>query len=205
MKLEAAKHVEAVGVMKLEDKELTAVKLLNLLGRRCRRAACWIVDAVVVAAGGRAQPRSNGKEDRLRRSPMQVESKGRSVVKKNGMRAKEEVKKLGCELCNKIRLRPNVYKSVTGHVWRVVKDNKKWKQLPLMDEIAKRGKRRNKLSTSHLPNSQDDPYNVDVEDDLPNPPSRNLPMGRDRSKKKAKTSSSSFARSDELAEIRSQP
>ena len=85
-----------------------------------------------------------------------------------------------------------------------MKDNEKWKQLPLMDEIAKRGKRRNKLSTSHLPNSQDDPYNVDVEDDLPNPPSRNLPMGRDRSKKKAKTSSSSYARSDELAEIRNQ-
>ena len=96
-----------------------------------------------------------------------------------------------------------------GHVWRVVKDNEKWQQLPLIDEIAKRGKRRNKLSTSHLPNSQDDPYNVNLDDDLPPPPPRNLPMGRDRAKKKAKTSSSSSARSssarsDELAEIRNQ-
>ncbi|KAL4573093.1 hypothetical protein LXL04_019886 [Taraxacum kok-saghyz] len=96
-----------------------------------------------------------------------------------------------------------------GHVWRVVKDNEKWNQLPLTDDIAKRGKRRNKLSTSHLPNSQDDPYNVDLDDDLPPPPPRNLPMGRDRAKKKAKTSSSesarsSSARSDELNQIRNQ-
>ena len=91
-----------------------------------------------------------------------------------------------------------------GHVWRVVRDNDKWQQLLLMDDIAKRGRRRNKLSTS-----QDDPYNVDEDDDLPTPPSRTLPMGRDRAKKKAKTSSSesarsSSARSDELAEIRNQ-
>ncbi|KAL4579564.1 hypothetical protein LXL04_015716 [Taraxacum kok-saghyz] len=125
MKLEAAKHVEAVGAMKLEDKELTggcngeseeedsnrheiaeAVKVAmssmsscceiaesvgssmsscSLLGRRCRRRRCR----------GRAQPWSNGKEGRLRRSPIEVESKGRSAVEKNGMRAKEEVKKLG--------------------------------------------------------------------------------------------------------------
>ncbi|KAL4568356.1 hypothetical protein LXL04_023966 [Taraxacum kok-saghyz] len=96
-----------------------------------------------------------------------------------------------------------------GHVWRVVKDNEKWQQLPLMDEIAKLGKRRNKLSTSHLPNSQDDPYNVDLDDDIPPPPPWNLPMGRDRAKKKAKTSSSesarsSSARSDELSQIRNQ-
>ena len=78
-----------------------------------------------------------------------------------------------------------------------------------MDEIAKRGKRRNKLSTSHLPTSQADPYDLDQDDDLSMPPPRTLPIGRDRAKKKSKTSSdssakSSFAASETLAKIESQ-
>ena len=68
-----------------------------------------------------------------------------------------------------------------------------------MDEIAKRGKRRNKLSTSHLPTSQDDPYDLDQDDDLPMPPPRTLPIGRDRAKKKSKTSSDSSAKSSSAA------
>ncbi|KAL4567470.1 hypothetical protein LXL04_023054 [Taraxacum kok-saghyz] len=111
MKLEAAKHVEAVGAMKLEDKELTGgcngeseeavdVKLLNLceiaesVGSRCpqcRRAACWVVDVGVVAAGDASKRES----EEIRWSPMEDEWKGRSAVEKNGMRAKDEVKKLG--------------------------------------------------------------------------------------------------------------
>ncbi|KAL4556024.1 hypothetical protein LXL04_038659 [Taraxacum kok-saghyz] len=97
MKLEAAKHVEAVGAMKLEDKELTGGfnGESEEVDSNRREIAEAVVDVVVVAAGGRAQPRSNGKEGRLRRSPMEVEWKGRDAVEKNGMRAKEEVKKLG--------------------------------------------------------------------------------------------------------------
>ncbi|KAL4571381.1 hypothetical protein LXL04_018139 [Taraxacum kok-saghyz] len=82
----------------------------------------------------------------------------------------------------------------------VVKDNEKWNQLPLIDDIAKRGKRRNKISTSHLPTSQDDPYDLDQDDDLPMPPPRTLPIGRDRAKKKSKTSSDSSAKSSSAAE-----
>ena len=91
-----------------------------------------------------------------------------------------------------------------GHAWRVVKDNGKWQNLPLMDDVAKRGKRRSKLSTQHLPTTQDDPYDLDLDDDIPAPASRTLPIGRDRAKKKAKTSSSSSARSEEYSEIRNQ-